>query len=32
LRLWAALSAVVCAAAMLARALVLTVRLRSGHG
>ena len=29
LRLWAALSAVVCAAAMLARALVLTIRLRS---
>lgn len=29
LRLWAALSAIVCAAAMLARALVLTLRLRN---
>ena len=29
LRLWATLSAVVCAAAMLARALVLTLRLRA---
>ena len=29
LRLWATLSAIVCAAAMLARALVLTLRLRS---
>jgi hypothetical protein len=27
-RLWAALSAVVCAVAMLARALVLTIKLR----
>jgi len=31
LRLWAALSAVVCAVAMLVRALVLTVRLRRLH-
>ena len=31
LRLWASLSAVVCAAAMLMRALVLTLRLRRGH-
>ena len=31
LRLWATLSAVVCAAAMLMRALVLTVRLRREH-
>lgn len=31
LRLWAALSAVVCAIAMLARALVLTIRLRREH-
>ena len=30
-RYWAALSAVVCAVAMLARALVLTIRLRQ-HG
>lgn len=31
LRLWAAVSAVVCAIAMLARALVLTIRLRRQH-
>jgi hypothetical protein len=31
LRLWAALSAVVCAIAMLARALALTIRLRREH-
>ena len=31
LRLWAALSAVVCAAAMLMRAFVLTLRLRRRH-
>lgn len=30
-RLWAALSAMVCATAMLARALVLTIRLRSQY-